>query len=127
MPAATANLALIVGLGNPGERYEQTRHNAGFWYLDELAGRLGARFGFEKRFDAYLAEALIGGRKLRLLKPQTMMNNSGRAVHAVTRYFDIPMNGMLVAHDELDRNRSNQVGWGPRWPQRSARHHRSLW
>jgi len=100
--SATANLTLVVGLGNPGDKYSQTRHNAGFWYIDQLAGRLGARFSLERRFQAYLADAIVGGRKLRLLKPDTYMNHSGRALAAVASYFAVPVGGILVAHDELD-------------------------
>jgi PTH1 family peptidyl-tRNA hydrolase len=100
--SATANLTLVVGLGNPGDKYNQTRHNAGFWYVDQLAGRLGARFSFEKRFQADLATVLVAGRKLRLMKPATYMNHSGRAVVAVAHYFGVAPGDLLVVHDELD-------------------------
>ncbi len=102
MNAATANLTLVVGLGNPGDKYASTRHNAGFWYIDQLAERLGARFSPAPRLQGHLADVLVDRRKLRLFKPDTFMNNSGRAVVAVARYFDIPPGSMLVAHDELD-------------------------
>ncbi|MDH3713756.1 MAG: aminoacyl-tRNA hydrolase [Gammaproteobacteria bacterium] len=102
MKSATANLTLVVGLGNPGDKYNQTRHNAGFWYIDQLAGRLGARFSYEKRFQAHLAAVLVDGRKLRLMKPGTYMNHSGRALAAVAHYYDVPAGEILIAHDELD-------------------------
>lgn len=95
-------IRLIVGLGNPGPKYESTRHNAGFWLLDLLAHRHGGSFLNEPRFNGHLARLNIAGQDVRLLKPMTFMNRSGGPVAAVTRYFDIPPEQMLVAHDELD-------------------------
>ena len=89
---------LVVGLGNPGEQYARTRHNAGFWFADALAARLGASFAAEKKFDGHFA-AIPG---CRLLRPSGFMNNSGRAVAAVCSYFRIPIASVLVAHDEAD-------------------------
>ncbi|MGE0383891.1 MAG: aminoacyl-tRNA hydrolase [Gammaproteobacteria bacterium] len=97
-----AALALIVGLGNPGAEYEATRHNAGFWFVDVLADRAGVAFRKEARFNAALARGRIGEHDVRLLKPLTYMNDSGRAVASAMKYFDIGVDELLVAHDELD-------------------------
>jgi PTH1 family peptidyl-tRNA hydrolase len=90
---------LVVGLGNPGRQYEATRHNAGFWFVDALAARLGASFAGEAKFHGRLARA-VGD--LRLLEPGTYMNLSGRAVGAVAQFFGIAPAEILVVHDELD-------------------------
>lgn len=95
-------LTLLVGLGNPGSKYEQTRHNAGFWFVDRVAERLGASFRSESKFQGHAAEATHGGRKIHLLKPMTYMNLSGQSVQAYVRYYDIPLDQLLIAHDELD-------------------------
>ena len=91
-------LRLVVGLGNPGREYARTRHNAGFRFADALAARLGASFGVEAKFAGDVAKA----GELRILKPSTYMNLSGRAVAAVARFFAIAPDAILVAHDELD-------------------------
>lgn len=95
-------IRLIVGLGNPGPEYEATRHNVGFWFVDALASSRGEVFRAEARFFGALCRLTIGGADLRLLRPATYMNRSGQSVAAVSRYFDIPPEQMLVAHDELD-------------------------
>ncbi len=95
-------MGLIVGLGNPGTRYEDTRHNAGFWFADRLARAQHASWRLEGRFFGQLAELAVSDAKLRLLKPMTFMNESGRAVGAVARYFDIMPERILVAHDDID-------------------------
>lgn len=95
-------IRLIVGLGNPGPEYEATRHNVGFWFVDALASSQGEVFRAEARFFGALCRLTIGGADLRLLRPATYMNRSGQSVAAVSRYFDIPPEQMLVAHDELD-------------------------
>lgn len=95
-------IRLVVGLGNPGPLYEGTRHNAGFWLVDGLAADHHGQFRTESKFHGMLARVNIGGQDLRLLKPMTFMNHSGRAVAAVARYFDIPIPQILVAYDELD-------------------------
>jgi peptidyl-tRNA hydrolase, PTH1 family len=95
-------LTLLVGLGNPGSKYEQTRHNAGFWFVDRVAERLGASFRNEGKFQGHAAEAVHRGRKIHLLKPMTYMNLSGQSVQAYVRYYDIPLEQLLIAHDELD-------------------------
>jgi PTH1 family peptidyl-tRNA hydrolase len=91
-----------VGLGNPGPQYDQTRHNAGFWFVDELARRHGSDFRRESKFQAWVCKPRIGGRDVWLLKPETYMNLSGRAVAALAGFFKIPIDSILVAHDELD-------------------------
>lgn len=94
-----ATIRLVVGLGNPGREHDATRHNAGFWFLDALAAKLGAALVSEGRFHGRVARA---GTDLRLLAPGTYMNLSGRAVAALSRYFSIDPAEILVAHDELD-------------------------
>ncbi|MGA7978660.1 MAG: aminoacyl-tRNA hydrolase [Chromatiaceae bacterium] len=99
---ADQGIRLIVGLGNPGPEYAQTRHNVGFWFVDALAARNGCQFRLESKLHGLLCRLFVGTRDLRLLKPSTFMNRSGQSVAAVVRYFDIPPAQMLVAHDELD-------------------------
>jgi PTH1 family peptidyl-tRNA hydrolase len=94
----SAPIRLVVGLGNPGREHEATRHNAGFWFADALASRLGAAFANEAKFSGHVARA----GEVRLLKPMTYMNVSGRSVAALARFFSIDGDEMLVAHDELD-------------------------
>ncbi|MGB0134353.1 aminoacyl-tRNA hydrolase [Dokdonella sp.] len=95
-------LRLIVGLGNPGAEHLRTRHNAGFWFVDALAQREGARFGIESKLHAETAKVSLGGEQLLLLKPITFMNKSGIAIASALRYFKIEPEEMLVAHDDLD-------------------------
>ncbi len=91
---------LIVGLGNPGSQYSETRHNAGFWFCERLADKLGARFSHESRFHGLVANAREAG--VWLLMPQTFMNRSGQAVGALARFYRIAPAEILVVHDELD-------------------------
>lgn len=93
---------MIVGLGNPGPEYAQTRHNVGFWLADQLAGRHGGSFRTERKFAAEVASARIGGAEILLLKPQSFMNRSGGPVQAASAYLKVPVEQILVAHDELD-------------------------
>jgi len=95
-------IELIVGLGNPGPEHRQTLHNAGFWLVDLIARECGAAFKADKRLQSELADVRIGAHRVRLLKPQTYMNASGRAVAAALAYYKIAPEHMLVAHDELD-------------------------
>lgn len=95
-------LQLIVGLGNPGTRYERTRHNAGADFIEALARRHGVALAPESKFHGATARLRLGGRDLRLLLPGTYMNHSGRAVGAMAQFFKIPPQAILVAHDELD-------------------------
>jgi PTH1 family peptidyl-tRNA hydrolase len=97
-----AGLRLIVGLGNPGTEYLRTRHNAGFWFIDALAQRLGVRFGNDSKLHGESAKASLDGVPLWLFKPTTFMNKSGIAVASALRYYKIEPQGMLVAHDDLD-------------------------
>lgn len=94
--------SLIVGLGNPGGEYEKTRHNAGFLFVDELAASLGLSFSYSNKFKAQMAKGVLAGCAIRLLKPQTYMNKSGYSVAACVKYYEIPIEGVLVVHDELD-------------------------
>lgn len=93
---------LIVGLGNTGDRYTGTRHNAGFWFVDELAARHGGVFRAESKFAGEVTRITVDGRDVHLLKPATLMNRSGRAVSALAGFFKLPVTGILLAHDELD-------------------------
>ncbi|MGR8979379.1 MAG: aminoacyl-tRNA hydrolase [Gammaproteobacteria bacterium] len=97
-------IKLIVGLGNPGRQYEKTRHNAGFLFLDELAAKLGVDWLNAARFQGLYAECLIASEKLMLLKPGVFMNRSGQSVAAVSRYYKLQSDEILVVHDELDFN-----------------------
>jgi PTH1 family peptidyl-tRNA hydrolase len=93
---------LIVGLGNPGREYETTRHNAGFWFVEELARRHGGTFRVEPRFRAEVARVRIAGQECWLVKPLEFMNNSGRVTAAVAAFYKYTAMEILVAHDELD-------------------------
>ena len=95
-------IKMIVGLGNPGSEYEQTRHNAGFWFIDELAWQYKATLTEEKKFFGSLARISISGSDLWLLKPSTFMNRSGQAVAALAQFYKIKPEEILVVHDELD-------------------------
>ena len=95
-------IKLIVGLGNPGRDYVDTRHNAGFWFVDNLAKKLGIQFSLEGKYFAELAKTKINGEDLFLLKPQTYMNLSGKSVQALAGFYKISPDVILVAHDELD-------------------------
>jgi len=95
-------IKLIVGLGNPGQKYSKTRHNAGFLLLDELVCSENVIFSAQSRFLGELAEISRGGDKVYLLKPATFMNRSGQAVSAVMKYYKILPEEVLVVHDELD-------------------------
>jgi PTH1 family peptidyl-tRNA hydrolase len=97
------SIRLIVGLGNPGPEYELTRHNAGFWLVDNLANTLpGCRLQRETRFNGMVAKGSISGNEVWLLEPLTFMNRSGQSVGALVRFFKIKPEEVLVVHDELD-------------------------
>ena len=102
MAALIADIRLIVGLGNPGADYVDTRHNAGFWFLDLLADHLSLSYRFEKRFNADEAKYRADGKDIFLLKPQTFMNRSGQSIGALARFYKLKPQQMLVVHDELD-------------------------
>lgn len=95
-------IKLFVGLGNPGPEYEATRHNAGFWWIDELARDLKVSLMPERSYFGLMARANVGGNTIWLLEPQTFMNASGKSVGALARFFKIAPHEVLVAHDELD-------------------------
>ncbi|ORU91918.1 MAG: aminoacyl-tRNA hydrolase [Cycloclasticus sp. symbiont of Bathymodiolus heckerae] len=95
-------ISLIVGLGNPGDEYKKTRHNAGFLLLDALNDGVSGCFSYESRFKAELSKCVIARKTVRLLKPQAYMNKSGLSVSSCAKYFDIPVEEILVVHDELD-------------------------
>lgn len=97
-----AGIRLIVGLGNPGNEYADTRHNAGCWWLDRLASRHAGLFRSEGKFFGEVCRIDVSGNDLWLLKPTTYMNASGRAVAALANFYKIPVGQILVAHDELD-------------------------
>ncbi len=96
------DIRLIVGLGNPGREYEQTRHNAGFWWVDAVAGAKKAHWSKESKFHGSTARIDEGGHEFWLLKPNTYMNESGRSVSSVMRFYKVEPAQLLVVHDELD-------------------------
>jgi peptidyl-tRNA hydrolase, PTH1 family len=95
-------IRLIAGLGNPGPRYADTRHNAGFWFVDRLADARGALFRAESRYEGEVARLTIGGAPCLLLKPLTFMNKSGSSVQKLAAFHRIPPAEILVVHDDLD-------------------------
>lgn len=97
-----SEVQLIAGLGNPGAKYEQTRHNVGFWFLDELARQHGATFKKESKFHGDVCKLNLAGNSVWLIKPTTYMNLSGQAVAALANFYKIPVASVLVVHDELD-------------------------
>ncbi len=95
-------IKLLVGLGNPGNEYEDTRHNAGFWWLDAVARELKLNLVPERSYHGLAARTTVNGQTVWLLEPQTFMNLSGKSVAALARFFKIQPQEILVAHDELD-------------------------
>ncbi|WP_434801425.1 aminoacyl-tRNA hydrolase [Spartinivicinus marinus] len=95
-------MQLVVGLGNPGAEYEDTRHNAGAMFVEMLARRYGASLRSDKKFSGELGQVTIAGQAIRLLIPTTYMNLSGQAVGTLANFYKIPPQAILVAHDELD-------------------------
>ncbi len=96
-------MKLIIGLGNPGEEYKKTRHNAGFLTVDALALKLQATsYKLQANFNAEVSEGIIDNKKIILAKPQTFMNNSGQAVRAILDYYKIKPEDIVVIHDDLD-------------------------
>ncbi|MDR2977600.1 MAG: aminoacyl-tRNA hydrolase [Streptococcaceae bacterium] len=93
---------MIVGLGNPGERYEATRHNMGFMTIDLLAQELGVTFRMEKSFIAEIAEARVNNEKVFLVKPQTFMNESGRSIKPLMTYYNLDLKDLIVVADDMD-------------------------
>ena len=97
-----APIALVVGLGNPGDKYDRTRHNVGFWFLDALAERYQTSFRHQSKLNGELASARSANGPFYLAKPTTFMNLSGNCVSAVANYYRIEPANVLVVHDELD-------------------------
>ena len=95
-------IKLIVGLGNPGSEYVKTRHNAGFWWIDELCANERIALKPEKKFHGNAARLSLNGPEIWLLQPMTFMNVSGRAVQALATFYKIAPPEILVVHDELD-------------------------
>lgn len=93
---------LIVGLGNPGSKYHETRHNVGFMLMDAMAKKYGLTFKADKVFEAEVADTFIDGEKIYFVKPTTFMNESGRAVHALLSYYGLSARDVLVVYDDLD-------------------------
>lgn len=97
-----SDIKAIIGLGNPGAQYTQTRHNAGFWLIDALAGRYHATLRSERKLLGHYARASIEGRDIHLLAPSTYMNHSGQSIGALAAFYKLPPESLLVVHDELD-------------------------
>jgi peptidyl-tRNA hydrolase, PTH1 family len=97
--ASTLDL-LIAGLGNPGREYAATRHNAGWMVVDELARRHGG--SWRSKFSGQLAETRLDGSRVALVKPETYMNESGKSIAAAARFFKVPVEAVLVVHDDVD-------------------------
>ena len=96
-------MKLIIGLGNPGEKYEKTRHNTGFLAVDKIADNFQfPSFEFHRTFNAEISKDMINGEKVILVKPQTFMNNSGETVKAILDYYGIELESIVVIHDDLD-------------------------
>jgi len=95
-------MRLVVGLGNPGAEYETTRHNAGFWWVENLADANRVSLRNEARFHGKVGRLRSGGEECWLLEPQTFMNLSGRSVAALANFYKIAVEDILVVHDELD-------------------------
>ena len=101
-PLESQPLALIVGIGNPGAGYADTRHNAGVWFVERLASDFGGSFRAEKKFFGRVAMTHIAGREVRLLIPDTYMNESGKSVAALMNFYKVVPGAVLIAHDEID-------------------------
>ena len=94
-------MKVIVGLGNPGREYAQTKHNVGFMLVDALADKLGIS-NWQEKFDALIAEGRLRTEKILLVKPQTYMNDSGRAVGPLMNWYKLPPEDLIVAHDDME-------------------------
>ena len=99
-----SNISLIIGLGTPGKEYAQTRHNAGFWFVEQLADRYGITLKADPKFHGYSGRGQIEGHDTRLLLPTTFMNRSGQSVVPFAKFYQISTEAILIAHDELDMN-----------------------
>lgn len=97
-----STIQLIAGLGNPGAKYEGTRHNVGFWFVDELAREKGCSLRHDSKFQGEVGKVSVAGETIWLIKPTTFMNLSGQAVSALANYYKLTVENLLVVHDELD-------------------------
>jgi len=95
-------IRLVAGLGNPGSKYEQTRHNAGFWFVDEIARQCNTQFKSESKYKSEVARCSMAGNDLRLQKPMDFMNCSGMPVASLAGFYRIPRGEVLIVHDDLD-------------------------
>lgn len=102
MAVRSIDLKVIVGLGNPGSKYTETRHNAGFWFVEEVARKYRATFRPDKKFHGEVAKVTVEGKDIWLLKPETFMNRSGLAVQSLLSFYRFTAEQLLVAHDEID-------------------------
>ena len=102
MAALTVEIKAIVGLGNPGSKYTETRHNAGFWFIEELAASKAVCFSPEKKFHGDVAKLVTAHNNVWLLKPSTFMNGSGLSVKSLMSFYRIAPENLLVVHDEID-------------------------
>jgi PTH1 family peptidyl-tRNA hydrolase len=96
------SIRIIAGLGNPGEKYERTLHNAGFWFVDALAQEYRGSFRYDKKFDSDCCKIDLRGEEIWLVKPQSFMNLSGGPIRSVIDYYRLDVGNLLVAHDEID-------------------------
>ena len=97
-----SSISLIVGLGNPGKEYAQTRHNAGFWFVEQLADRYGINLKADPKFHGYSGRGQVEDHDVRLLIPTTFMNRSGQSVAPFAKFYQVAPESILIAHDELD-------------------------
>ncbi|MCX8514155.1 MAG: hypothetical protein RL017_73, partial [Pseudomonadota bacterium] len=97
-----SKIRLIIGLGNPGAEYEQTRHNAGFWFIDQLSSKFKVSLSYVAKHQAIMGKFTYLGHDIFLVKPQTYMNLSGKTVISIMNFFKITSQELLVVHDELD-------------------------
>ena len=102
MAVRSIDLRVIVGLGNPGPKYTETRHNAGFWFIEEVARKYSATFRPDKKFHGEVAKISLEGKEIWLLKPGTFMNRSGLAVQSLLSFYRFTAEQLLVVHDEID-------------------------
>jgi PTH1 family peptidyl-tRNA hydrolase len=98
----STSIRIIAGLGNPEDKYARTLHNAGFWFVDALAGKYGGSYRYEKKFDAECCRIKLSGEDVWLIKPQSYMNLSGGPIRGMLDYYRLQIGELLVAHDEID-------------------------
>ena len=107
-----SGIRLIAGLGNPGENHQETRHNAGFWFVEALANREGVNFKHQSKFKGEVSHYSFDGKNIWLLKPHTYMNDSGESLRAIAEFYKIPTEQILVVHDEIDLpNGAAKIKW----------------